>query len=315
MIFESQLWGRFGRCLLTAFFALAATNYTHATVMVGLVDFDGMEMGLTSYHNDALVGGGISTNGNLAFNEQFVLFNSSGDAFNPMSRASLSPREADGGQVGMPFAVSDDSVVAATGNSVFPADEQGFAGEAKEDGFFGMTDNDNSDNPGGLNTAEFVFDISGFSDLSIAMDFAAMGSFDIFSGPGSVDFLGVDYDIDGNGFSPLFVADVDIGSIQSYSMDSGTPVDLPDPLFIKTTVLNDNFQTLTANISGTGSSLTVRVQAILGGSSESVGFDNLTIRGVPEPTSISLLTMAGFAVLAGLRRRGRLDTYSPRSGW
>ena len=288
-----------------------ATNCIHITVLatamvvgltgwavgqVGLVDFDGTNTGLTSYSNDALVNGGISTNGNLAFNETFALFASSGDAFNPMSRASLSPTEADGDQAGMPFAISDDSVVAATGNSVFATDAQGFAGDAKMDGFFGVTDNVNSTNPTGMNSADFVFNISGFSSLTLAMDFAAMGSFELD------DLFDVSYDIDGGGFTSVFSGSPVAGVMQTYFMDSGFQVDLPDPYSINGTILGEDFQTLVAGIVGTGSSLTVRVTAMMDGGTEALGFDNVLIRGVPEPSSLALLAIGGLAWIRRTRR-------------
>ena len=109
MTMTGKIWkGPWLNFVFAAVFVTAASNF--ATGQVGLVDFDGVEIGLTGYSNDALVGGGLSTNGNLASSETYALFTSSGDAFNPMSRASLSPMEADGNQVGMPFSVSDDSV-------------------------------------------------------------------------------------------------------------------------------------------------------------------------------------------------------------
>ncbi len=281
--------------VVTAVVLMAASSL--AIGQVGLVDFDGVTTGLTGYSNDALVGGGISTDGNLASNEMYALFASSGDAFNPMSRASLSPLEADNQQVGMGFNISDDSVVAATGNSVFANDTLGFAGQAKTDGFFGITDNVNSTNPTGTNTADFLFNISGFTNLSMALDFAAMGTFV------SSDTFLVSYDIDGGGFNPAFTGAAVAGANQNYLMDSAAAVVLADPYSINGTILDDNFQTLVANIAGGGSVLTVRATGSFDGS-KAIGFDNLTIRGVPEPTSSLLLTLAGLAVFA--RRRSQL---------
>jgi hypothetical protein len=274
---------------------VVATATGFALGQVGLVDFDGTTTGLTSYNNDALVGGGLSTDGNLAFNENYALFASSGDAFNPMSRASLSPFETDLQQVGMGFNISDDSVTAATGNSVFPTDTLGFAGQAKTDGFFGITDNVNSSNPTGTNTADFVFNISGFTNLSMSLDFAAMGTFL------SSDTFLVSYDIDGGGFSPAFTGAAVAGANQNYVMDSTAPVVLADPYSINGTNLDDNFQTLVANLAGSGSVLTVRATGSFDGS-KAIGFDNLTIRGVPEPSSLSLLAIVGLAALSRRRR-------------
>ncbi len=143
-------------------------------------------------------------------------------------------------------------MVAATGNSVFPGDVLGFAGQTKPDGFFGITDNVNSSNPTGTNTADFVFNISGFTNLTMSLDFAAMGTFL------STDTLLVSYDIDGGGFSPVFSGAAVAGANQNYVMDSAAAVVLADPYSINGTILDDNFQTLVANIAGSGSVLTVR---------------------------------------------------------
>lgn len=261
---------------------------------VGLVDFDGTEIGLISYTNDALVGGGLSTNGNLSSLETYAFFASSGDAFNPMSRSSLAPMEADGGQIGMPFAISDDSVAAATGNTVFANDVQGFAGQAKQDGFFGISDTVNSSSPTGTQTADFVFNIAGFTDLSVAMDFAAMGDFE------NNDVFNFTYSIDGGSFQSLFTSSLVAGVNQSYTMDSGAIVDLADPIAINGVTLNDEFQTIVAGVAGTGSELTIRVEATTDGGSEAFGFDNMLIRGIPTPATAALLGLGG---LVGLRRR------------
>ena len=154
----------------------------------------------------------------------------------------------------------------------------------------------NSSNPTGTNTADFVFDISGFSGLSLAMDFAAMGSFEI------EDLFDVSYDIDGGGFTSVFTGSPVAGVLQTYFMDSGTQVDLPDPYSINGTILGDDFQTLVEGIAGTGASLTVRITAMMDGGTEAVGIDNLTIRGVPEPASLSLVLLAGLACLTGRKR-------------
>lgn len=78
-----------------------------ASTPIGLVDFDGGGFGLTNYTNDQIVGDS-TTNGQLISGETYSSFDPPGDAFNPMSRVSLSPSLALGGQFGLPFGISDD---------------------------------------------------------------------------------------------------------------------------------------------------------------------------------------------------------------
>jgi hypothetical protein len=92
-------------------------------------------------------------------------------------------------------------------------------------------------------------------------------------------------------------------------MDSGAAVMLADPYTVNGTSLDDNFQTLVANLQGSGSVLTVRATGSFDGN-KGFGFDNLTIRGVPEPGSSILLGIAGIAALAV---RCRVRTSSTRS--
>ncbi len=252
-----------------------------AFAQVGYVDFDGTETGLTGYTNSVYTYAGpgfgtdaaaVSTFGSTSW--------AAGDSFWPMTRAAVGPNA-----VGMPFSISDDSVAAAAGNTVFANDVLGFAGMATTSGFFGVTDTVNSF--GSTFTADFVFDISGASNLSASIDFAAMGDFE------TADVFDFEYSIDGGAFQPLFTSSVDDAGTQSYLMDSGTPVDLPDPVLINGILLNDVWQTLSAPISGTGTSLTLRFSGTTDGS-EGFGFDNIVI--TPEPSSLLLLVLGGLGV-------------------
>ena len=90
------------------------------------------------------------------------VFGSSGDAFGIFAR---------GISDSIPFSLQDDSV------SVFTADTLGIIGETDSDQFFGIVDTENGDNSGPV-AAEWVFDISGASDLSLSIDMAAMGDFE-----------------------------------------------------------------------------------------------------------------------------------------
>jgi MYXO-CTERM domain-containing protein len=66
-------------------------------------------------------------------------------------------------------------------------------------------------------------------------------------------------------------------------------------------LLSNDFQTLSAVVAGTGSTLTLQLNA-QGDSEEPYVFDNIQVCGtlVPTPGATALLGLAG---LAGLRRR------------
>lgn len=264
---------------------VAALFTSAAFAQIGLVDFDGTEIGLVSYSNTVVSGANTSASDTSA---NGITSYGPGDTFWPMSRDVLGPNG-----VGMPFSISDDSVNAAAGNTVFPGDTQGFADTALGgNGFFGVTDTVNGVGSN-AEVATFVFDISGASNLGVSIDFAAMGDFEA-----SGDFFNFDYSIDGAPFAPLFTSSINEDIDQSYTMDDGgTPV-LADPALINGVLLNDVFQTISASIAGAGSELTIRFTGETDGGSEAFGFDNLTV--TPEPASLVVLALGALAVI---RRR------------
>ena len=262
-----------------------------ASAQIGFVDFDGTTTGLIGYTNDQIVGNG-TTVGQDSDMWTYANYGSFGDVFNPMSRASLGPFTTGGGQVGMPFAISDDSVSAATGNSVFATDTQGFAGQAfGANGFFGVSDTVNgTSNTTGV--ATFTFDVAGFSNLSVSADFWAMGDFE------AADSFVFDYAFDAGPFQSLFTSSVDEAGSQNYVMDSGAPVTLDDPVLMNGVALSDSATNLIAALSGSGSTLTIRFTATADGGGEAFGFDNLAV--VPTPGAMALFGLAG---VVGARRR------------
>jgi MYXO-CTERM domain-containing protein len=261
-----------------------------ASAQIGLVDFDGNDIGLIGYTNNQIVGNG-TTNGRMSDTWTYANFASFGDAFNPMSRGSLGPFTTGGGQVGMPFGVSDDSVTAATGNSVFAGDTSGFAGAAfGRNGFFGATDTVNGTVDTGV--ATFTFDTTGATSLFVSIDFIAMGDFE------SNDVFLFEYAVDAGPFQSLFVSSVDEAGSQNYLMDSGAVVTLNDPLAINGITLDDNWRRIVGAISGVGSTLTIRFSGTTDGGSEAFGFDNIVV--TPTPGALGLFGLAG---LVGARRR------------
>jgi len=274
--------------------AALGAGVSAASAQIGYVDFDGTETGLVGYTNSvySFTGAGLGTNSNL-LDPALGFANSAwgpGDAYWPMTRAGIGPNG-----IGLPFSVSDDSVTAAAGNSVFPTDTQGFAGQAYDNnGFFGATDTENGVNSGPI-IATFDFNIAGASNLGVSIDFAAMGDFEA-----SGDSILFEYSIDGGAFATLFASSVDEAISQTYTMDNpaNNPVSIDDPMLINGVLLDDNFQTISAAVSGSGSVLSIRLTAVLDGGTEAFGFDNITV--VPAPGAIALLGLGG---LVAIRRR------------
>jgi len=189
---------------------------------------------------------------------------------------------------GAPFAIMDDSA------SIFTGDTLGFIGEGDFDPFFGSVDTVNGSNPNAMAEATWAFDISGFSGIEFAADFAAMGDFE------ASDTHLFEYQIDGGGWVSMLASSVDEDGSQDYVMDGGALVSLDDPMSLGGVMLNEDFQTISAGIAGTGSTLEIRYSAAQDAGSEAFGFRNLEITGVPAPGALALL---GFGGLVAARRR------------
>jgi len=191
------------------------------------------------------------------------------------------------GSSGVPFSMLDESVAG------FPGDDQGIISEFDAGDFFGVVDTVNGSNPNDGGSAEWTFDITGATGLSVNADFAAQGDFE---DPG--DFFNFTYSIDGGAAQPLFTSSIDEDGSQTYTMDDGTVVSEDDPLLINGVLLSNEFQNISSAISGTGSTLTISFSAEANGGSEAFAFRSLTV--VPTPGAAAL---AGIAGVAGLRRR------------
>lgn len=211
-------------------------------------------------------------------------FTSPGDGFEVYQR---------GVSANIPFALLDDT------NAGFPADTLGIVKSTKLDRWFGVTDLANDDNLSGQGMATWTFDISSYMDLSISIDMAAMGDFEA---TGLADINNWSYSIDGGALQALFTSSVDENASQTYTLESGAQFTLDDPMLMNGTTLNNDFQTLSAAVLGTGSVLTLQYFSQGDGGTEAYVFDNIQVCGVliPTPGATALLGLAG---LAGLRRR------------
>jgi hypothetical protein len=237
-----------------------------------------------------------------------------GDMFNTGNRSSLQPNG-----IGLPFAISDDSIAAAEGNTVFETDTQGVVGQAKTDTFFGVSDTVNGNAANGPDTqvATWSWDVSDVAAItSLSIDFAAMGDFEL------ADQFLFEVLIDGIVVDTAFSFTADESLSLAYFMDNpdNNPVNLDDPLVetITGTVLNKAdrmtgaFTTLTRTFVSvlSGSTLGLRLTATADGGTEAFAFDNVSFEGrtgtavIPEPSSI-LLAGFGLAALAGVAIRRR----------
>lgn len=192
-------------------------------------------------------------------------FTSAGDAFGVYQRFY---------SASIPFTLLDDSL------SIFELDAIGIVDETTLDKWFGVNDLLNNDNLPGTGTATWTFDISGFSNLSISIDMAAMGDFEATAGANDVpDLYSFSVSIDGG--APVVVFDLvpDEAGTQMYTMAGGAMFTLDDPLRVNgTTYLNNVLQTLVASIPGTGSVLTLSFSCS-NNADEAFVFDNIMIMG------------------------------------
>ncbi|MEM8781345.1 MAG: PEP-CTERM sorting domain-containing protein [Planctomycetota bacterium] len=245
--------------------ALAATTLgasASASQILAFDNFGGDDSNLTSF-----IGEGV--------------FGSPGDGF----------EEYDSGE-GAPFTLIDSSA------GTFPADTAGIIVEAPDgsfDPFFGAVDTVNGDTTatGGTVTAVWTFSVPGSQDIAVSFDLAAFGDFE------DADEYTIEVGIDGSTLA-TFAAAADTDASLTYTLASGTTVDLDDPLTLDGVTLSNVFSNFSTGILGDGDEVTVSVTATLDGGSEGVALDNLTVTGVPEPATAALL---GLGAAAMLRRR------------
>ncbi len=149
---------------------------------------------------------------------------------------------------------------------------------------FGVEDLLNPANESGTGTATFTFNVTGFQDLNLSVDCAAMGNFEAFgTGAGSVgDVFKFSVSIDGGTPTDVIVSNIYEGLTPTYTMENGnTNTSINDPCAMNGSLLLNQFITLAAPIPGVGSTLTLTFSASNDGGGEVFLFDNIVVRGTP----------------------------------
>jgi len=139
-------------------------------------------------------------------------------------------------------------------------------------------------------------DISGYTGLSFGIDLAedddgTNQDWDI------LDFVHIDYQIDGGGYQNLLWIE-SIPGATAFNAEPGIDTDFDGDG--DGTAITETFAGFTEAIAGTGSTLDIRITWQLDAGDEDLAIDNVSVTGVPEPATIALL---GFGGLVLLRRR------------
>ncbi len=213
------------------------------------------------------------------------------------------------------FGVTNRAILLGAGNdtlvdtSLSGSDGAGILQSMKTDNVFALQDVKNDDNPfAPFGTAQWVFDVSGYTNLSVSIDFAAIGDFDDEDGTADDDILGFTAQVGSaagaGAVQDIFTFTVIEGVSQIYTLESTAPVAFEDPLSVNGTLLNNNLQKFTAPVSGSDAVLTLTFNVQQDSSSEAVVIDNILIEGdlIPEPSAAALLLLAG--AMSFRRRRG-----------
>lgn len=219
-------------------------------------------------------------------------FGNPGDGFQKYTAVQQAcPPPPDPNLNNIPYALVDDSAC------IYPTDIGGIIDSMTDfDEFFGVCDTVNDVNSDFVN-ATWVFDISSAVDtVELHIDLAAMGNFE-----DPEDVFEWSYQVDGGAVQPILTAVADEGNSLSYTLASGTIVDLSDPLVVDGVTLSNFFQTFTTPIT-TGSQLTVVFTALTDGGSEGYAARNILVTGTTDQPPgggepIPTLSMTGIAAM------------------
>jgi hypothetical protein len=180
--------------------------------------------------------------------------------------------------------MADTSKYLADGSPGDGTDVQGFLKSTKTDKFFGLY----RGGAGGARTLTYTFGIAGYTNLNLAMDWAASGD---IPDPG----ITMTYSIDGAAPTTIFM----IGTSRKAwveTMEDGRKSTRPRRAAVTVngvagTSLSDIFQTCTPKIAGTGSVLTLTLTMAGTTGPAAFGMDNLKLYGtvISEPVTVGML--------------------------
>ncbi len=202
----------------------------------------------------------------------------------------------------------------------FSGDTFGVLRTAKTDKFFGVEDlvimpgesGLPEDEPvpayrTGTGTATWTFNIAGLNNVSLDIDFAAMGDFE--SGNDSYAFTA---SIDGGTPVPVFAVTIDESLTPTYFMESGTAVELQDPVTVSGITVLNNFVRINSGLLGSGNTLTLTFNATSDGGKEVFLFDNICVRagGAAVQTGACCFANGSCSVLTAANCAGQGGTYA-----
>ncbi|MCH8808076.1 MAG: hypothetical protein IH986_18570, partial [Planctomycetes bacterium] len=177
---------------------LAFDLAAYGQVVVAREDFDGGDLNLISSVVPALDGG-------------------PGDYFGVGNR-NMWPQGFP--SPGVPFSIADDSVFGYANGTPFPGDTEGIYGMNSDldNHYFAISD---SDEFGPLQTAQWTFNISGFTALSVLIDMGGISN-DSFGGYGPATDVVFTVQIDGGPIETVFDLDaIDPTGFMTRLMDDG----------------------------------------------------------------------------------------------
>jgi hypothetical protein len=174
------------------------------------------------------------------------------------------------------FSILDDS-------STFTTDVVGIVRSTDFDNFFGVSDTyNNESDPKILDpfSATWTFDVTGSSNLNVAVDIAAMGDFEATGA--NADNFSFSYSYDGVNFTSILPIIVREDLTLDYAMEGVEGVEkivnVADPLELGGTLITNQFVTFSESIAApTSSTLSVKFTALTDGGTEGFAFRNLTI--------------------------------------
>jgi len=224
---------------------------------------------------------------------------------------------------GVPFSLADDSVFGYANGAPFANDGEGVFGQNSnlDNNYFAMSD---TREWGTSVTASWLFSVSGYSSLAVAIDIgsdvdaafpydaATVITFSASIDAGAPQTL-FSFTRGANTLAPGSMRPMDSGNnpdpthlllatgdatITKFFAEGGSSTTAGDLYLDKSLAANGLLDTFMTTVAGTGSTLTLTLTANM--PFEAAAFDNIVITGVPEPASLALLS---FGAVVLLRRR------------